>query len=459
MLRKVGVLFVPSYQNSFYPYLLRKSALAVYILVIIVTNLFLRLLGVPAYAGDVDAAKLVSLANAERVSNGLTELRVDPRLVSAAYAKAENIFELQYWAHFGPNNEAPWDFITAAGYNYVYAGENLAKGFSTSEAVHSAWIASRSHRENILNARYKDIGIAVLAGNLHGEDVILVVQMFGSLSERESLAQLPTTDVDLDVLSGVRITYPRSGDILSDRDFTMRGLSSVKTDVIEVHSGGKQLGESICVEGVWDYRKDGGWDDGDTVVIAKSLILGLSDKVDFVVDTVPPVILDDTLEIIREGGSVPRLRINIDVEGNPTSVQLISGGFLGDFRRDRFLSDRYYVEAVESLLTSGTTSVKIIATDAAGNYSVYEIPQTVLGVQKEYSGSKSSLIDQILIGGISERINRIFVVAIFVLLAIDVWYLMRLNLFSTRGKTILPMAVWLLVVGIGMVIGRGGSIL
>ena len=60
------------------------------------------------------------------------------KLVAAAQAKANNMFELQYWDHFGPNGETPWMFISQAGYVYVYAGENLAKGFRTAEGVHEA---------------------------------------------------------------------------------------------------------------------------------------------------------------------------------------------------------------------------------------------------------------------------------------------------------------------------------
>jgi hypothetical protein len=88
----------------------------------------------------------------------------------------------QHWDHFGPNGETPWQFIRAEGYNYVYAGENLAKGFQTAEGVHEAWMASPTHAANIMSGNYKDIGVAVVQGVLLGKQTTLVVQMFGNLT-------------------------------------------------------------------------------------------------------------------------------------------------------------------------------------------------------------------------------------------------------------------------------------
>ena len=185
-------LVVPRYKNNFHPHLLRKKFLAIFTVGILLLNIFASTLGGSIYAGAVTSSELVSLTNAERSAAGLSNLKVDPRLVSAAHAKAQNIFDLQYWAHYGPNGESPWQFIVSSGYGYVYAGENLAKGFNSSEAVHSAWMASQTHRDNIMNGNYRDIGIAVVPGTLQGSEVLLVVQMFGSLEEHE-VSETPST--------------------------------------------------------------------------------------------------------------------------------------------------------------------------------------------------------------------------------------------------------------------------
>ncbi|MDP1629757.1 MAG: CAP domain-containing protein, partial [bacterium] len=85
-----------------------------------------------------------------------------------------------YFSHVGPEGAEPWYWIKKAGYDYVYAGENLARGFIDANSVFNAWMKSAGHRANILNSRYTEIGVAVLSGNMAGRETTLIVQMFGS---------------------------------------------------------------------------------------------------------------------------------------------------------------------------------------------------------------------------------------------------------------------------------------
>src|SRR5690606_16105426 len=102
----------------------------------------------------------------------------------------------------------PWHWYSAAQYPYAAAGENLAKGFRTSKALATAWMHSDSHRENILGADYKDVGIAVVNGVLAGEETTLVVAHFGltkddatALSQPETIQLSTTTSNNLTALS------------------------------------------------------------------------------------------------------------------------------------------------------------------------------------------------------------------------------------------------------------------
>ena len=101
-------------------------------------------------------------------------------MAEAAREKALNMFKNNYWAHYGPNGETPWQFVLEAGYQYEYAGENLAKNFLFSDGVMEAWMDSETHRENILRDEYTEVGFAVVNGLLEGEETTLVVQMFGA---------------------------------------------------------------------------------------------------------------------------------------------------------------------------------------------------------------------------------------------------------------------------------------
>lgn len=135
--------------------------------------------GVLGVSSSITVSQVIEDTNKERQKVGLPLLAENPALSDAARAKAQNMFAENYWAHFSPSGKDPWGFILSSGYKFSYAGENLARNFYNSEDVVVAWMKSPSHRDNILNSRYEDIGIAVVDGVLNGQKTTLVVQMFG----------------------------------------------------------------------------------------------------------------------------------------------------------------------------------------------------------------------------------------------------------------------------------------
>lgn len=135
--------------------------------------------GVLGYASNINISDLLDHTNKAREKNNLDDLVLNESLSKAAYKKALDMFANDYWAHVSPSGTEPWDFIVAENYDYTYAGENLAKNFSSSSDVVKAWIESPSHRENLLSRNYKEVGFAVVNGTLNGFETTLVVQMFG----------------------------------------------------------------------------------------------------------------------------------------------------------------------------------------------------------------------------------------------------------------------------------------
>src|SRR5690606_28819279 len=111
---------------------------------------------------NVRVGDLLVSMNEERVREGLQPLAVDNRLSDAAYKKAIDMIQKQYWAHESPDGVKPWKWLADSGYNYTEAGENLARGFTTGQEVTSAWLASPSHRSNVLGASYANVGFAVV---------------------------------------------------------------------------------------------------------------------------------------------------------------------------------------------------------------------------------------------------------------------------------------------------------
>ncbi len=187
-------LFLPHPQTHKKAHLISAPALAVYIAIFIVLQMGLHLVstikpGILGIASNINQQELIKLTNAKREALGLPSVTEDPRLDEAAKAKAENMFAENYWAHYSPSGKDPWGFIQKAGYKFTNAGENLARNFYTSSEVVEAWMASTTHRDNIINPKYKNIGMAVVEGTLNGQPTILVVQEFGT--PVEELAQIP----------------------------------------------------------------------------------------------------------------------------------------------------------------------------------------------------------------------------------------------------------------------------
>lgn len=124
--------------------------------------------------------EVVQQTNATRLSLGFGELKENPVLDAAAAEKLQDMINSNYFAHTSPAGVSPWFWIEKNKYSFDYAGENLALGFSTAKETVDAWINSPSHRENLLNANYREIGIAVAPARIEGTDGVLVVQLFGT---------------------------------------------------------------------------------------------------------------------------------------------------------------------------------------------------------------------------------------------------------------------------------------
>ncbi len=126
------------------------------------------------------ASVLVNLTNRDRIANNLSHLAVNPVLEVAAQMKADDMASKGYFSHNTPDGKTPWYWFEQAGYQYKYAGENLAVNFKDSEEVHTAWTKSRGHFLNIINPKFTEIGIATSTGVYKGREAIFVVQMFGA---------------------------------------------------------------------------------------------------------------------------------------------------------------------------------------------------------------------------------------------------------------------------------------
>jgi len=137
--------------------------------------------GTLAYANNLSQQSLLVETNEERKSNARQELILNDRLAQAAQAKANDMAKRDYWSHNTPEGVEPWVFIVNTGYEYYKAGENLAYGFKDSDATVRGWMNSPSHRENLLDASFSEVGFGFANSNdYQGKgEVTVVVAMYG----------------------------------------------------------------------------------------------------------------------------------------------------------------------------------------------------------------------------------------------------------------------------------------
>ena len=103
--------------------------------------------------------QVVALVNAERAKYGLAALTLDETLCGYARVKSQDMHDQGYFSHTSPTYGSPFDMMRSFGVSYRSAGENIAMGYSTPEAVVAAWMNSEGHRANILSANYTTLGV------------------------------------------------------------------------------------------------------------------------------------------------------------------------------------------------------------------------------------------------------------------------------------------------------------
>lgn len=213
MKKTIKKYFIPHKENDHKPHAVRgRMMLYALMVVLLVEAVFLFQNFVVAPRTNFLAAilpdVLVDLTNEERQVGGLAQLAPNPLLEEAAAGKAKDMAEKGYFAHVSPDNQSPWYWLQEAGYDFSYAGENLAVNFVDSKDVTSAWMNSPTHRANILKKEYTDIGIAAARGTYRGRETIFIVQLFGRPSSgQDATGQEKTEMPSEEEESGAQIAF------------------------------------------------------------------------------------------------------------------------------------------------------------------------------------------------------------------------------------------------------------
>ena len=154
-----------------------------------------------------------------------------------AERKLNNMFEKQYFAHVSPEGLAVGDIAKEKGYEFLLIGDNLAKGnYRDDKDVVGDWMDSPGHRKNILDHRYKEIGVAAKKGEFEGREAWIAIQVFG----------MPTwacPEVDGDLLAEVEKKKERAETLEERRE-------ELKREIDRVERGSEQH-----IEKVEEYNK------------------------------------------------------------------------------------------------------------------------------------------------------------------------------------------------------------
>ena len=186
MLKKIWThYFIPQERNNHRATILKPNFLLFFLILYLLNQSIIKSLtiakpGILGYSSEITVQKVLDQTNNERIKLGLEPLVYSSVLSESAKEKAQDMFANNYWAHNSPQGKTPWTFFDTVGYKYSTAGENLAKDFYNTDSLVSAWMNSPTHKANIVNSKYKEIGIAVVNGTLGDIKTTLIVQHFGT---------------------------------------------------------------------------------------------------------------------------------------------------------------------------------------------------------------------------------------------------------------------------------------
>lgn len=179
--------FVPHEHNDFRPDFLERTSMGIMLVLVVLTFVITNIQSILWISSDwmvstILPAVIVELTNDERAHGAIGTLTRSTVLDSAAKLKAEDMAKNAYFAHYSPSGVSPWFWFDKVSYNFIHAGENLAIHFSDSGDVVDAWMDSPTHRANIMNGNFTEIGVGTAKGQYEGESTVFVVQLFGTPS-------------------------------------------------------------------------------------------------------------------------------------------------------------------------------------------------------------------------------------------------------------------------------------
>jgi len=179
--------FIPHAENNYHPHALHHKRILFYgfLGIAVKTIAVITALLLPAQAFVIpevlvfEQQKIIDLTNEVRSREGVQPLVYAEQLGRSSFHKAGDMARKNYFEHVNPDGKRLRDFLKDVGYSYTVAGENLAVGFSSPEAMVEAWVESPTHFANLIDSDFTDIGVGSAVGMYGTTPALYVAQHFG----------------------------------------------------------------------------------------------------------------------------------------------------------------------------------------------------------------------------------------------------------------------------------------
>jgi len=458
--------------------LFHNKLLSIIILAVVIFNVFSTII-FPSkflvYASDIDVNEIIQLVNVQRVRRGLNPLNVDSRLVNAAYSKGLHMLEFDYWAHYAPDGTSPWYFINNENYAYTIAGENLAKDFSNADPIVNAWMDSPSHRDNILNSSFDDIGVAVVTGEFQGKETSIVVQMFGSPDIEKRTASDTSSMIAPAIKSGdltsPQILKPNNNDYLNYNNIDFE-VNFEEGDKFKLFDNGKEIFKGNINKGINLINPKFEFNEGDHLLyfLVEDTLKndsGVSNIITFTVDTITPEIDADSLKILYSNISAgnTEYKIAISTIDNPEKIEgEINGNEISFVNEQGFWTSKINIKNDENI-----SDLNLFIEDKAGNSNLVSIDSEKIkrsiennDLQKTSLGtdmfSIKEIISRILTRSTRGIVNFAVAAIMLTLLVFERLFLDKSGLTKYKSSSLFHIPAFAVLI-LSSLIGAGGEIL
>jgi uncharacterized protein YkwD len=432
-------LFLPCEQNNYRARLLSTPALIILAVFLFLFNTVAGTIPVQAVSAAIGAEDLLTLHNEERRKANLPPLRINAELMDSAQQKAEAMLELNCWSHYCPPDVEPWTFFTEAGYDYLYAGENLAEGYFNNEDVMVAWMNSPTHEENIVKPEYEEIGFGIVQGNYQGkENNIIIVVHFGT--EMQHIGNtLPVTTIA--ELPKPEILEPRTGAVLGTNEVTISGTAPEATQVT-IYNHSQEWITADAGQGIFTYRATQ-LPEAKYEITARSHIgartSGLSDQVDFTVDLTPDQIQAEEFTVLQTADPT---RVKLALSNSDLSdLNLSIDAEIFSFTRE---TDSLWTVVIPRSLLRSDTLMLLSTKDLAGNiWSGIIDPQPI--ITKTANLPTSPTQDRVISSTAKTQVNIVSLILLVGLFGLDFLMLAKTGITRAGSKSHLHVAILLIV--------------